>query len=68
MISRLTTQINRTLGQKIVKNVGSIRCKILLKHISRSLQRDRLFSFKTKNKKLGVLISKVHKRGKISEL
>ena len=41
--------------------------KILLKPVSSSLRRERLFSFKTKNKKLEVLISKAHKRGKVSD-
>ena len=76
MISHLTqhdlklkeiTNKHRTLGQELVKKVGSIRYKILLKHVSSSLQRERLFSFKTKNKKLEVLISKAHKRGKVSD-
>ena len=76
MISHLTqhdlklkeiTNKHRTLGQELVKKVGSIRYKILLKHVSSSLQRERLFSFKTKNKKLEVLISKAHKREKVSD-
>ena len=58
---------HRTLGQELVKKVGSIRYKILLKHVSSSLQRERLSSFKTKNKKLQVLISKAHKREKVSD-
>ena len=55
MISHLTqhdlklkeiTNKHRTLGQELVKKVGIIRYKILLKHVSSSLQRERLFSFK----------------------
>ena len=49
-----------------MKKVGSIRYKILVKHVSNSLQRNRVFSFKAKNKKLEVLISKARKREKIS--
>ena len=76
MISRLTqhesnlkeiTSKQRTLGQELAKKVGSIRYKILLKHVSSKLQRERLLSFKTKYKKLEVLISKVHKREKVSD-
>ena len=37
--------------------------KVLLKN---SLNREKLFSFKTKNVKLEVLMSKAHKRGKVS--
>ena len=57
MISRLTqhesnlkeiTSKHRTLGQELAKKVGSIRYKILLKHVSSPLQRERLLSFKTK--------------------
>ena len=49
MISHLTqhdlklkeiTNKHRTLGQRLVKKVGSIRSKILLKHVSSSLQRE----------------------------
>ena len=60
------TNKHRALDQELVKKVGSIRYKILLKHMSSSLQWERLFSFKTKNKKLEVLISKAHKREKVS--
>ena len=76
MISQLTqhdlklkeiTNKHRTLGQELVKKVGSIRYKILLKHVSSLLQRERLFSFKTKNKNLEVLTSKAHKREKVSD-
>ena len=49
------------------KKVVSIHYKILLKHVSSSLQRERSFSFKTKIKKLKVLISKAHKKGKVSD-
>ena len=45
-----------------MQKVGSFRYNILLKRASSSLQRDRLFSFKTKNKKLEVIISKARKR------
>ena len=41
--------------------------KILLKPVSSSLRRERLFSLKTKNKKLEVLISKAPKREKVSD-
>ena len=49
-----------------MKKVGSICYKILVKHVLNSLQRNRVFSFKAKNKKLEVLISKARKREKIS--
>ena len=61
------TNKHRTLGQELVKKVGSIRYKIILKHVSSLLQRERLFSFKTKNKNLEVLTSKAHKREKVSD-
>ena len=61
------TNKHRTLGQKLVKIVGIIQYKILLKHTSSSLHRERFFSFKTKNKKLQVLISGAHKTGKVSD-
>ena len=76
MISHLTqhdlklkeiTNKHRTLGQRLVKKVGSIRSKILLKHVSSSLQREQLFSFKTKNKEVEVLILKAHKRENVSD-
>ena len=76
MISHLTqldlklkeiTNKHRTLGQGLVKKVGRIRYKILLKHVSSSLQRERLFSFKTKNKEMEVLISKAHMSGNVSD-
>ena len=76
MISHLTqhdlklkgiTNKHRTFGQELVKKVGSIRYKILLKHVSSLLQRERLFSFKTKNKNLEVLTSKAHKRENVSD-
>ena len=76
MISHLTqldlklkeiTNKHRTLGQGLVKKVGRIRYKILLKHVSSSLQRERLFSFKTKNKEMEVLISKAHMGGNVSD-
>ena len=76
MISHLTqldlklkeiTNKHRTLGQELVKKVGRIRYKILLKHVSSSLQRERLFSFKTKNKEMEVLISKAHMSGNVSD-
>ena len=38
--------------------------KVLLKN---SLNRERLFSFKTKNVKLEVFMSKAHKREKVSD-
>ena len=62
------TNKHRTFGQELLKKVGSIRYKILLKHVSSSLQRERLFSFKTKNKKVEVLISKAHKRKSFRQL
>ena len=58
---------HRTLGPELVGKVDSICYKILLKHVPNSLQRDRLFSFKTKSKKIEVLISKAHKSEKISD-
>ena len=76
MISHLTqldlklkeiTNKHRTLGQGLVKKVGRIRYKILHKHVSSSLQRERLFSFKTKNKEMEVLISKAHMSGNVSD-
>ena len=76
MISHLTqldlklkeiTNKHRTLGQGLVKKVGRIRYKILLKHVPSSLQRERLFSFKTKNKEMEVLISKAHMSGNVSD-
>ena len=76
MISHLTqldlklkeiTNKHRTLGQGLVKKVGRTRYKILLKHVSSSLQRERLFSFKTKNKEMEVLISKAHMSGNVSD-
>ena len=45
------TNKHRTLGQELVKKVGSTCYKILLKHESSWLPREILFSFKTKNKK-----------------
>lgn len=42
------TNKHRTLGQGLVQKVGSVCYKILVNHVSSSLQRDRLFSFKTK--------------------
>ena len=60
MISHLTqhdlklkeiTKKHRTLGQELVKKVGSVY-KILVKHVSSSLQRERLFSFKQKIRSL----------------
>ena len=51
MVKEITNKYG-TLGQEVAQKVGSIRYKILVNHLSSSLQRDRLFSFKTKNKKL----------------
>ena len=61
------TNKHKTLDQELVQKVGSIRYKTLLKHVSSLLQQDRLFSCKTKNKKLEVIISKACKRGQISD-
>ena len=51
MVKEITNKYG-TLGQEVAQEVGSIRYKILVNHLSSSLQRDRLFSLKTKNKKL----------------
>ena len=42
------TNKHRTLVQELIQKVGSVCYKILVKHVSSSLQRDRLFSFQTK--------------------
>ena len=57
------TNKHRRLGKKVV----SIRSKVLLKDLSSLLQRQRLFSFKTINKKLEVLISRATKRENASD-
>ena len=57
------TNKHKTLGKKVV----SIRSKVLLKDLSSLLQRERLLSFKTINKKLEVLISRANKRENVSD-
>ena len=51
-----------------MQKVGSFRNKILPKHVSGSLQQDRLVSIKKKNKKLEVIISKARNKEQIQAM